>query len=164
MQSRKVAGSNRRFEVNFCLSRARYFIILLAGDEAALPAIARIAAEAPAGTRMTALIEVEDEAEEQALVSQGALTVRWLHRKDYPSGASAQLAEAIRTAIEAADDETFIWVACEKEDVRAIRSFLKRRGHDRKRKYVAWYWEREGSNSPEERASTAMPAMDSTIA
>lgn len=116
--------------------------ILLVGDESALPAIARIAAEVPAGTRMTAIIEVEDEAEEQVLMSQGALTVQWLHRKHYPTDAPARLADVARRAIETADDETFVWVACEKEDVRAVRSFLKSRGHDRRRKYVAWYWER----------------------
>ncbi|MDX3927000.1 MAG: DUF2218 domain-containing protein [Shinella sp.] len=117
--------------------------ILLAGDESALPAIARIAAEMPSDTRMQAIIEVLDETEEQPLPSAGSLDVRWLHRKNYPAGVTGVLAEATRNAIASIDDETFVWVACEKEEVRSIRTFLKNRQHDRKRMYVAWYWERD---------------------
>jgi NADPH-dependent ferric siderophore reductase len=117
--------------------------ILLVGDESALPAIARIVAEVPAGTHMQAIIEVLDEAEEQPLPSAGSIDVRWLHRKNYPAGATGVLAEAGRNAIASIDDETYVWVACEKEDVRSIRTFLKSRKHDRKQMYAAWYWERD---------------------
>lgn len=116
--------------------------ILIAGDESALPAIARIAAEVPAGTRIQAIIEVQDAAEEQPLACVGALEVRWLHRKDFPAGAKTVLAEETKKAIAAMADGTYVWFACEKENVRAIRTFLKSRGHDRGRMYVAWYWER----------------------
>jgi NADPH-dependent ferric siderophore reductase len=116
--------------------------LLLAGDESALPAIARIAAEMPAGTRMKAIIEVLDAAEEQPLPTAGSLEVQWLHRTSYPAGAEQVLADAIKTAVLSLDEEAYVWVACEKADVRAIRSFLKSRGHSRKRMYEAWYWER----------------------
>ncbi|TCV69993.1 NADPH-dependent ferric siderophore reductase [Neorhizobium sp. R1-B] len=116
--------------------------ILMAGDESALPAIARIAAEVPPDTRIQAIIEVLDEAEEQPLPSAGMIEVRWLHRKSYPPGAKGVLAEETKKAITSIDDQTFVWVACEKEDVRSIRAFLKSRRHDRKNMYVAWYWER----------------------
>lgn len=116
--------------------------MLLAGDESALPAIARIVAEAPAGTRLKAIIEVEDEGEEQPLASSGALEIDWLHRESYPEGTKGALLEAAKNAAVAMGEDTFVWFACEKEDVRSMRSFLKARGHDRKRMYVAWYWER----------------------
>lgn len=116
--------------------------IFLAGDETALPAIARIAAEAKPGTRLQAIIEVEDEAEEQSLPTQGSLEVRWLHRARYPAGATTVLADEAMTAIASLDSETFIWVACEKKELRSIRSFLKARQPDRKGKHLAWYWER----------------------
>lgn len=116
--------------------------IFLVGDESALPAIARIAAEVPAGTRMDALIEVADTAEEQPLATAGSLTVRWLHREAYPAGASNVLAETAKAALAGVTAETFIWAACEREDIRLIRAALKSRQHDRKRMYVAWYWER----------------------
>lgn len=117
--------------------------ILLAGDESALPAIARIAAEVPAGTRLQAIIEVLDETEEQPLPSAGPLEIRWLHRKHYPARVAGVLVDAAKSAIAAIDDETFVWIACEKEDVRLVRAFLKSRQHDRKRMYAAWYWERD---------------------
>lgn len=116
--------------------------ILLAGDEAALPAMARIAAEVPANTRITAIIEVMDATEEQPLPSAGTLAVRWLHRMSYPNGAGKIFSEAVKAAIAAMDEETYVWVACEKEDMRSIRGLLKQRGHDRKQMYAAWYWEK----------------------
>lgn len=117
--------------------------ILCVGDESALPAIARIAAEMAPGTRMQAIVEIEDEAEEPPLPSAGSVDIRWLHRKHYPVGATGTLAEAAKNAIAASPEDTYVWVACEKEDVRLVRSFLKARGHDRKKMYVAWYWEKD---------------------
>ena len=115
--------------------------ILLIGDESALPAIARIAAEVRAGTKLRAIVEVEDAREEQPMSSAGDLDIRWLYRSDYPAGASGVLREAARGAIEASASNTFVWIACEKEDVRSLRTLLKRRGQDKKSMYVAWYWE-----------------------
>jgi NADPH-dependent ferric siderophore reductase len=116
--------------------------ILLIGDESALPAIARIAAEIPAGTQMRAIIEVENAAEEQPLPTDGTLEVSWLHRGDYPDRRDRALLSQATDAIALSDAETFIWAACEKTDIRAIRSILKGRKHDHRKMYVAWYWER----------------------
>lgn len=116
--------------------------ILLVGDEAALPAIARIAAEVPADTHMRAIIEVLDAQEEQPLPSAGKLDLRWLHRSRYVAGSNSVLLDEAKKAIGSADEETFIWVACEKADVRSIRAHLKQRHHEKSRMYVAWYWER----------------------
>ncbi|GHD12499.1 side tail fiber protein [Tianweitania populi] len=117
--------------------------ILMVGDEAALPAIARIAAEVPAGTRMKAIIEVEEAAEEQPLPTAGILETQWLHRKTYPADAKNVLRNAANEAIKATDDSTFVWVACEKEDVRTLRSLMTKRRHNKKLMYIAWYWARE---------------------
>lgn len=114
--------------------------IFLAGDESALPAIARIAAEVPQGTRLQAIIEVLDAREEQPLPSAGSLDIRWLHRKNYPAGSKGVLAEEAKKAIASMSNETFVWFACEKEDVRSVRTFLKSRRHGRENMYVAWYW------------------------
>lgn len=116
--------------------------ILMAGDESALPAMARIAAEVSAKTRIRAIIEVMDATEEQPLPSAGLLEVRWLHRNTYPGGTDKLFSEAVKEAIASMDDETYVWVACEKDDMRTIRGLLKQRGHDRKRMYAAWYWEK----------------------
>lgn len=116
--------------------------MLLAGDESALPAIARILEQAPAGSRVEAIIEVEDEAEEQPLPTQASSNVRWLHRNSYPADATAVLRNSIKEAIDVVGPDTYVWVACEKQDIREIRALLNERGHDRSRRYIAWYWER----------------------
>lgn len=116
--------------------------IFFAGDESALPAIARMTAEAPAGTKMQAIIEVEDEGEEQPLPTAGTLSVRWLHRSSYPTGATGVLATEARAVVDELDAETFVWFACEKDDVRAFKAYLASRGRNRRRQYLAWYWER----------------------
>jgi NADPH-dependent ferric siderophore reductase len=116
--------------------------IFLAGDETALPAIARIAEEVPPGTRLQVIVEVLDAAEEQFLSSSGTLSVRWLHRRDYPEDAKGVLAEEAKMAIANLASDTFVWFAGEKEETRTMRAFLKGRRHDRKNMYVAWYWER----------------------
>jgi NADPH-dependent ferric siderophore reductase len=116
--------------------------ILMIGDESALPAIARIAAEVPAGTAIRAIIEVWDAAEEQSLPSSGDIEVTWLHRNAHPAGTSGLLRDEATKAIRAADSGTFMWIACEKEDVRALRSLLNSRQHDRSLRYAAWYWEK----------------------
>jgi len=119
--------------------------IFLGGDEFALPAIARIIKEVPANTRVQAIIEVWDGREEQQLRSSAALDIRWLHRKTYSDDSDGRLGREIITALGSLEDQTYVWVACEKQDVRAIRSFLKSRDHSRKAMYVAWYWEREAA-------------------
>ncbi|ATN36725.1 phage tail protein (plasmid) [Rhizobium sp. ACO-34A] len=118
--------------------------MLIAGDETALPAIARIAAEAQPGTSIRAIIEVEDAAEEQPLLSAATLDVRWLHRASYGGDEKDAFASETMEAIGTMAADTFIWVACEKEGARKVRKLLKSRDHDRKRMYVAHYWERNG--------------------
>ena len=115
--------------------------LMLVGDLTALPAIARIAAEAAPGTRMRAIIEVHDAQEEQSLATKGDLEVEWVHRSAAFAG-SPTLAERAIEAIGPSSADTYIWVACEKADVRAVRKFMKSQQTGWKHKYVAWYWER----------------------
>ncbi|MCL6707592.1 siderophore-interacting protein [Pseudomonas sp. R2.Fl] len=117
--------------------------LFLAGDETALPAIARIAAEAPATTRIRALIEVENAAERQDLPSAASLDVRWLHRQDTQPEARSLLADAVLGELPALDAAGHVWIGCERDDARRIREALKTRGHDRHRMSVAAYWVRE---------------------
>lgn len=116
--------------------------LLMIGDESALPAIARIAAEVPAGTEIEAIIEVADAGEEQSLPCAGKLALTWFHRSSYKAGETGTLVEAAKTAIAAARPDVFVWAACEKTDIRAIRAYLNARQHDRQRRYIAWYWEK----------------------
>jgi NADPH-dependent ferric siderophore reductase len=65
---------------------------LLAGDESALPAIARSLEALPAGARAHAFVEVSGPEEEQKIDSD--VEVVWLHRGDRPVGEA--LLEAVR--------------------------------------------------------------------
>ncbi|MGW5633620.1 siderophore-interacting protein [Streptomyces sp. NPDC003832] len=66
---------------------------LLAGDESALPAIARSLEALPAGSRAFAFVEVAGPEEEQKIDSD--VEVTWLHRGDRPVGQA--VTEAVRS-------------------------------------------------------------------
>lgn len=117
--------------------------ILFSGDETALPAIARMVEEAPVGTTIKAIIEVEDAGEEQAISHGEPVSVEWLHRSTYPQKGSGSLVERLKAEIDQTSRETFVWFAGEKSDVRTIKRYLAEKDRDRKQQYVAWYWRNE---------------------
>jgi NADPH-dependent ferric siderophore reductase len=124
--------------------------MILAGDETALPAISRIAAEVPAGTRLTIAIEVADTADEQPLASAGEIDIRWLHRHGAEAGTTGMISEVVRQAVARMSGDAFVWVGCERSEARTIRDFLKLRGHDRQRMSVGAYWQRTSEGPSEE--------------
>lgn len=117
--------------------------ILFVGDETALPAIARMVEEAPAGTMIKAIIEVEDAGEEQRISHKELVSVEWLHRSTYPQGGSRNLVERLKAEIDEVPRETFVWFAGEKSDVRSIKRYLAEKDRDRRQQYVAWYWTKD---------------------
>jgi len=123
--------------------------LLLAGDETALPAISRILAAAPAGSRGLALLEVAGAAEEQPLAAPEGMTVRWLHRGSTPPGESTLLAEAVAAVDRPGGDDVFAWVAAESAAVRTIRADLRGRwGLGRAQHHAIGYWRRGRAMSP----------------
>ncbi|MCO5733223.1 siderophore-interacting protein [Rhizobium sp. SSA_523] len=129
---------------------------LLIGDESALPAILRIIEEAAPTTRLEAIVEISDKDEEQQVRSAGEFSIAWIHRNAGTAAggrpaphAGARPAEktpfmeAALAAISGSSPDRFVWIACEKDDVRRLRQALNAKGHDKKLRYVAWYWERE---------------------
>lgn len=117
---------------------------LLAGDETALPAIARILETMPRDAAGAAFIEVENASDEIALDAPPGVALRWLHRRGVPAGASDLLVSAVRSAPLPADARAFAWVACEHAAARAIRKHLRDgRKMPRDRHLVVAYWERE---------------------
>ncbi|MFK4788416.1 siderophore-interacting protein [Microbacterium sp. ZW T5_56] len=60
--------------------------VLLAGDETAAPAIARVLEDAPADLRGIAFIEVSDAADALEIAAPAGVQVRWLPRGDAPHG------------------------------------------------------------------------------
>lgn len=117
--------------------------MILAGDEAALPAIARIADEVPAGTRIRIFLEVADAAEEQPLPSAAEVSLTWMHRNGAAAGTTRMIETAVRDAVRDCGPETYLWVACEQTEARTIRDFVKQElAWDRGRFLVAGYWGR----------------------
>jgi NADPH-dependent ferric siderophore reductase len=115
---------------------------LFAGDETALPAIARWVEELPASARAIVLLEVADAAEEQPLPSAARVEPTWLHRDGAPAGSTDLLARAVAGA-DLPDGPGFAFVAGEAGCVRPVRRHLRTdRGLARERVDVDGYWRR----------------------
>ncbi|MFJ9685418.1 siderophore-interacting protein [Streptomyces bacillaris] len=94
--------------------------MLLAGDEAALPAVATLLEALPAGTSAIVYAEVADAAEERELPpAAGGAEVRWVHR-----ARGGSLVGAVREAGAALDGVDAAWVAGEASAVRDLRRHL----------------------------------------
>ncbi|KUL33429.1 phage tail protein [Streptomyces sp. NRRL F-4489] len=117
-------------------------LILLAGDETALPAIGSLAEALPATARALAYIEVAGPEEEQPLSSPADLTVHWVHRDRAPAGPGGPLATAVRAA-RLPEAPAFAWLAGEAGAVRALRRHLTAdRGLDKRLIDFTGYWRR----------------------
>lgn len=115
---------------------------LLAGDETALPAIARRLEELPAGTRAIAFVEVADAAEELELTTAADLDLTWLHRDGAPAGSAPLLADAVR-ALDFPSGSYYAWAAGESGCMRPLRQFLARdRALPNDRFKVQGYWKK----------------------
>lgn len=115
---------------------------LLAGDETALPAIARIMENLPAGSKATVRIEIADKAEEQVLKTKAELDIRWLHRNAAETDNKEILYDAVK-AVDYPDHEEniFVWVGCEFSAFRSIRGFIrKEKKIPREKHLVVAYW------------------------
>jgi len=117
--------------------------LVLAGDETALPAIARIAASVPADAELRIFLEVADKQEEQPLTSKASMDITWLHRNGAAAGTTDALERILRDIVPAADPETLVWVACEQKQARAVRAFVKSEiVRDPGTFSIAAYWQR----------------------
>jgi NADPH-dependent ferric siderophore reductase len=110
---------------------------ILLGDETALPAIGAMLAHLPASADVTALIEIADPAEEQALGDR----VTWLHRAGRPAGRADQLLDALRSHGPLTGRAVAVWAAGERTVMQAVRAYLvDESGLDRKRVRTTMYW------------------------
>ncbi|MDT0611265.1 siderophore-interacting protein [Streptomyces lancefieldiae] len=109
---------------------------LLAGDESALPAIARALEALPDGARAFAFIEVDGGQEEQKIDSD--VEVVWLHRGDRPVGQA--LVEAVR-ALDFPEGRVHAFVHGEAGCVKELRKLLRvERGIPREDLSISGYW------------------------
>ena len=113
---------------------------LLAGDEAALPAIGRWLEELRPGARAIAFIEVADAGEERRLPTTANASVAWLHRNGRSAGAQTLLLDALRSTV-LPPGHVHAWLAGEIDVVRALRAhLLNERNLPREHVRAAGYW------------------------
>jgi NADPH-dependent ferric siderophore reductase len=111
---------------------------LLAGDDAALPAIESILDALPANARVHVVLEVADEHEERPLSTAAQLDITWLHRGARPADTALQ--EAVRT-LQLPPGNGRIYVGCEAAAMRRIRKhLLEERGLDPATIVTRGYW------------------------
>jgi NADPH-dependent ferric siderophore reductase len=108
---------------------------LLAGDETALPAIARRLEELPVGTRAIVVVQVADVADRRALPSAADVALQWV---DSDEG----LVAAVR-ALALPPGEGYAWCAGEARAMAVLRDILvKDKGHPPAAIRAAAYWKR----------------------
>ena len=133
-----------RGTVRFPENLPRY---IAAGDETALPAIARCVEEAPAGAHVTAVIEVASDAERQHIAAgpEVILDLRWVCRDTASIGPGH--GSALETALRAVDiapgEAIFVFAAGEAIMLKPIRRYLRRElGLAKEQVDVDGYWKR----------------------
>ncbi|WP_399880166.1 siderophore-interacting protein [Streptomyces sp. BBFR51] len=115
---------------------------LLAGDETALPAIARWLEEAPEGTRGHVVIEVAAEEDRQRVGTRADVRVEWLVRGDEPAGTGTRLFDAVRR-VDLPEGRVYAWVAGEAMTIAPIRRYLRNeRRLPKEDVEVTGYWRR----------------------
>jgi NADPH-dependent ferric siderophore reductase len=113
---------------------------LLVADETGLPALAAIAEGLPDGHPAVALVEVGDEAEEQAIESPGDLDLRWLHRGGAHAGVDSPIPGALRE-LELPRGAGRAWGGGESTAMKKVRRHLREvRGLMPEAMSVLGYW------------------------
>ncbi|SER70786.1 NADPH-dependent ferric siderophore reductase, contains FAD-binding and SIP domains [Lentzea xinjiangensis] len=108
-------------------------LLVFAGDETALPAIASLLELLPAAQSFAAFVEVADPAEEQDVPG-----VRWVHRR---AGEDLVSVVSAMPAVEAGES-VWVWLGGEASAVRALRRHFVGLGVSRKDIEFAGYWRR----------------------
>lgn len=113
---------------------------LLAGDETAIPAIRRFAAQIPEGTPGRIAVEVRGSAHELEIDSP--IPVEWVHRGDAAAGSAlAAFLDALGPE-DRPGSAPFVFVAAESSIVKPGRALLQRWGVETADAVVKGYWKR----------------------
>jgi len=111
---------------------------LIAGDDAALPAIASIVEALPAGRRALVFVEVDSLAEMMPMTTDGDVAITWLPRSGRPAG--GLLREAVGGTTFPAG-RPYAWLAAESSTATGLRRHLvNERGVEKESVYFSGYW------------------------
>ncbi|MBE1514186.1 siderophore-interacting protein [Nesterenkonia halotolerans] len=113
---------------------------LLAGDEAALPAIASALESMDEDARGVAVVEIRDESERQPLTVPAGVDLVWLHREADFSPETTMLADYL-AELSIPDGDVQVFVHGEREQTKRIRRLLvEDKGLPRKGMSLSAYW------------------------
>ena len=146
-----IAGPGRCYTLD---AQAQW--LLIAGDEAAIPAIATILEVVPDTLRTQVLIEVNDAADEFAIAPpRSNVDLRWLHRAQPLTGHTATAAAGMElsaavAAFEPPSGTGRVYVACEADAMRRIRrQLLVERALPREWLTTRGYWKQGATDHPD---------------
>jgi NADPH-dependent ferric siderophore reductase len=115
---------------------------LVAGDDTAIPAIARLLDELPDDARAQVFIEVAEQSHRLELRSLPHVEVTWLVRDGAQTGAISLLQDAVKNT-DWSNGQPFAWIAGEHTTVRDLRRHLvEDRGMAKEDIEFAGYWRR----------------------
>jgi NADPH-dependent ferric siderophore reductase len=115
---------------------------LMVGDESALPAIAASVEALPPGVLAVVRLVCDGPVHEVALRGEGAVDVRWLHRRHEPTVDSALMLAAVEE-LTFPRGRVHAFVHGEADEIRAVRRhLLQDRGLERRDMSCSPYWRR----------------------
>ncbi|WP_030943992.1 siderophore-interacting protein [Streptomyces sp. NRRL S-646] len=118
-------------------------LMLIWGDETAVPAVSAILESLPAGTRARVWLEVHDAGDIQDLVTEADAEITWLVRDAGGVEGSPMALDALRTAQLPLAEHPYAWIAGESGCVKQLRRRLVGEcGIDRRRVTFVGYWRR----------------------
>ena len=127
-------------------------LVLMWGDETAVPAATAVLESLPAGTRVRAWLEVPHAGDIQDVPTEADAEVTWLVRDPEHAEGSPMALGALRDARLPPGARPYVWIAGESGCVKQLRRhFVGERGIDRRRVTFVGYW-RQGLSEEQLRA------------
>ncbi|MGW3096032.1 siderophore-interacting protein [Streptomyces sp. NPDC001102] len=128
-------------------------LMVLWGDESALPAVSSVLESLPPGTPARVWLEVRHAGNIQDLPTAADAEITWLVRDDGDRAPCSPLAlDALRAAQLPPAQKPYVWIAGESGCVKELRRhFVRERGIDRRRVTFVGYW-RQGLSEEQLRA------------
>ncbi|MFF7646698.1 SIP domain-containing protein [Streptomyces canus] len=128
-------------------------LVLLWGDETALPAVSAILEALPAGQRARVWLEVHDAGDIQDLATAADAEITWLVADRTGAERSPMALGALRDTQLPPAERPYVWIAGESGCVKELRRhFVRERGIDRRRVTFVGYW-RQGMTEEQLRAA-----------
>jgi NADPH-dependent ferric siderophore reductase len=118
-------------------------LVVVWGDETAVPAASAIVESLPAGTRARVWLEVPHAGDIQDLATEADAEITWLVKEELGEEDSSSALEALRDAQLPPAERPYVWIAGESGCVKQLRRhFVRERGIDRRRVTFVGYWRR----------------------